>query len=210
MANDDQILVAGGLMPVEQPYGTIRRNYYKLTTSAVAVYVGQPMDLDTNGNCVPALATSLGTAVLVGPALGFSRDSKGKMGLPDGMSVITAGAYLPASTDAYVCIADDPNQIFTIQEGTGTTQLNTGNIGNSATFSYLRTSASSGSTLTGHSLAELLPGSGNAVAGSGGLQIVGLADNMNSDGSFNSLGAYAKWRVRIAQHRHGARATSII
>lgn len=201
MANDDTIAARGGLLPVGFPFGNFRRNYYRLTTSVVAVFVGQPMDLDTNGQAIPALANSLGTSIMIGPVIGFARDMNGKAALPDEMLRVDASPSLPASVNGYVCIADDPNQIFVIQEGTATTQLTTANIGSSVGFSYLRTSQSSGSTLTGYSKAEIDASGVNATAGSGALQLIGLTDQMNSDGSFNALGQYAKWRVRIQNHR---------
>jgi hypothetical protein len=121
--------------------------------------------------------------------------------LPDAMSLITQGAYLPANTDAYVCIADDPNQEFLMQEGTaGVAALAVGNIGNSVGFSYLKTT--SGDTTTGSSLAEITPvGAAASTAAGGALRLVALGDAMNSDGSNNSYGVYAKWRVRIQNHR---------
>jgi len=199
MANDDQSSARGGLRPSMQPYGTVKRSYYRLTTSTtVGVYVGQPMDLDGTGQAVPASCGTALTAMIAGPAIGFARDSRGQMGLPNAMSVITQEAYLPANTDAYVCIADDPNQEFIIQEMSTGTALDTSNIGQSTSFSYGR--ATSGSNVTGSSWAELFPLFSSATT-SGALRIVGLADNMNSDGSFNSVGAYAKWRVRISNHR---------
>jgi len=201
MANDDTSAARGGLLPLEQPYGTVRKSYYRLTTSAVAVYIGQPMDLDGQGQVVPALSSTLGTAIMIGPCLGFSSDSRGKMGLPNAMSLITQAAYLPAATDAYVLIADDPNQIFTIQEATSGTALSSANVGNSINFGYLRTGLTSGSTVTGYSQAELRRDGVSATAGSGTLMLIGLADNMNSDGTYNSVGDYAKWRVRIQNHR---------
>jgi hypothetical protein len=63
MANDDQASALGGLRPLMQPFGTYKRSYYKLTTSATAaVYVGQPMDLDTNGQ---ATAATVGTGAAI-------------------------------------------------------------------------------------------------------------------------------------------------
>lgn len=199
MANDDQIAASGGLRPLTQPYGTVKRSYYKLTTSTtIGVWVGQPMDLDGQGQ---ATAISVGTGITVltvGPVLGFARDSRGQMGLPDAMSVLTQEAYLPANTNAYVCIADDPNQEFIIQEMSSGTGLTTANIGNTTGFMVNR--STSGSTVTGSSHWELDPNTASATT-SGCLRIVGLADNMNSDGSYNAVGAYAKWRVRICNHR---------
>jgi hypothetical protein len=207
MSNDDIAFARGGLRPSMQPYGTVKRSYYKLTTRADAIFIGQPMDLDTNGNAVVvAIGTDAGIYT-IGPVLGFSRDSRGQMGLPDAMSLITQAAYLPGNTDAYVCIADDPNQEFIIQEASTGTQLTTANIGNVGGFFYNRVVSSvagtTGSTVTGSSLAELYPPF-VVVASNGLFRLVGLADNMNSDGTFNSVGAYAKWRVRINNHRFNA------
>lgn len=199
MANDDQVSALGGLRPVTQPYGTIKRSYYRLTTSANAVFVGQPMDLDTNGQATTVAQGTGITVLMVGPVIGFSRDSRGQMGLPDGMSLITQGGYLPSLTNAYVCIADDPNQEFVIQEASTGTAITTAAIGNTTGFIYT-TRTNSGDLLTGSSYSELSPGEASAGT-SGPLRIVGLADNMNSDGSFNNVGVYAKWRVRISNHR---------
>lgn len=199
MANDDYSSARGGLRPSMQPYGTVKRSYYKLTTSTtVGVYVGQPMDLDGNGQAIPAVCGTAITVAIVGPCIGFARDSRGQMGLPNAMSVLTQEAYLPANTDAYVCIADDPNQEFIIQEASTGTALDTSNIGNSIGFTYAR--STSGSNVTGSSYAEVPPFF--AGTGTGGpLRLVALHDNMNSDGSYNTVGAYAKWRVRISSHR---------
>ena len=210
MANDDQIAARGGLRPSMQPYGTFKRSYYKLTTSAtVAVYVGQPIDLDGNGNATIATAGTANGIFLAGAVVGFSRDSRGQMGLPDAMSLITQGAYLAANVDAYVCVADDPNQEFLIQEGSASVaQLTTANIGQTVGFSYAK--ATSGDTVTGSSLAEITPvGAGATTMGS--LRLVALGDNMNSDGTYNTVGVYAKWRVRIQNHRMNSQfPTSVI
>jgi hypothetical protein len=123
------------------------------------------------------------------------------------MAVITQAAYLPAYTNAYVCIADDPNQEFIIQEASSGTQLTTASIGNNCGFEYIR--SASGSTVTGSSYAELYAPFLTA-ASAGTLRVVGLADNMNSDGTYNSVGEYAKWRVRINAHRLTATALGAV
>jgi hypothetical protein len=206
MANDDVANARGGLLPVNFPTGNYKRNYYRLTTSASAVYIGQPMDLDSNGQVVPALAGSDNAAktsgkCILGPVVSFARDANGKAALPDVLLTLTASAGLPGMTNCYVGICDDPNQEFVIQEASTTTQLNTSNIGNIVGFSYLR--STSGANLTGYSYAEIDPATATTAAGSGSLLLQGLTDNFNSDGTYNALGAYAKWRVRIANHRLG-------
>lgn len=203
MANDDQINARGGLLPVNFPYGHIRTTLYKLTTSATAaVFIGQPMDLDANGQVVPA---GVGNATsLIGPALGFTDTSKA--GLPSSMTDLTQGGYLPANKDAYVVIADDPDQLFQIQEDTGGSALTQSAVGNTLN---LVPRTSSGSTVTGYSTFEA-DRSSVVATDSGQLQIVGIVDTMNSDGTANDFGNYAKLLVRINWHRYGGRVNQAI
>lgn len=193
MANDDVIAARGGLLPVGFPFGNFKKNLYRLTTSATAaVFIGQPMDLDANGRVVPA---GTGDNPILGPALGFLDTAKA--GIPSAMTSLSQGGYLPANTDAYVVVCDDPNQEFMLQEDTGGSVLTEGNIGNNGSFIY-RTS--SGSTTTGLSTAEL-DRSTVTTGTAGALRVVGLHDYVNSDGTNNSWGNYAKVRVKIAYHR---------
>lgn len=204
MANDDVVSALGGLRPSEQPYGNIKRSYYRLAAAATGspIYVGQPMDLDASGQAILATAGTAITVWIVGPALGFSLDDQGKGGLPDAMNVLTQGAYWPAgAVSGYVCIADDPNQEFIIQEASTGTALGTANIGQSSGFVFT-TRSTSGNNYTGSSYAELHPTTASATT-AGPLQLLGYADLMNSDGTHNGPGVYAKWRVRIRNHRFG-------
>ena len=130
------------------------------------------------------------------------------MGLPDAMSLITQAAYLPANTDAYVCIADDPNQEFIIQEGSASVaQMGSANVGNTVGITFFK--ATSGDTNTGSSLAEITP-VGAAASTMGSLRLVAYADQVNSDGSFNTPGIYAKWVVRIQNHRLNSQLPSSV
>ena len=202
MANDDTITARGGLLPVGFPFGNFRKNYYRLTTSATAaVFIGQPMDMDTNGQAAIASVSTANTKCL-GPVIGFAEDSDGMPSLPSAMLDISVGAYLPANKNAYVCIADDPNQLFTIQEINSGTALTTANIGAQAHWTY--GGASSGSTITGYADCELNTATAGATNGtSGALQIVKLQNIKNSDGTWNGLGGNCKWTVRISNHRLG-------
>ena len=194
MANDDQITARGGLLPVQFPYGNYRRTLYKLTTSATAaVFIGQPMDLDANGGVVPCGITN--RSPVLGPVLGFVDTNKA--GLPSSMTALDQGGYLPANKDAWCFIADDPNQLFQIQEDTGGSALTQSSVGNTAAM-VPRTS--SGSTLTGQSTFEL---DRSSIVGteSGQLQVLGLIDQIQSDGTSNAFGDYSKLMVRINWHR---------
>ena len=195
MANDDWIRARGGLLPVDYPNGSFKKTYYRLTTSAAAgVYLGQPMAADNNGRVV-TLALANSNSVCIGPVVGFLDTNY--EALPSGMETTQAGAYLPANTDAYVAICDDPNQDFVVQEDTSGTALTASAVFNTAAMTYR---ASSGDTTTGYSTAEL---KNNSVGtGTGGwLTIKQLHRVMNSDGTANSVGSYAKWIVRINNHQ---------
>lgn len=194
MANDDQIEARGGLWPVALPFGNYQKTLYRLTTSATAdVFIGQPMDLDNLGRVVPAGVAD--NAPVLGPVVGFVDTDKA--GLPTSITDLDQAAYLPANKDAYCIIADDPNQVFLIQEDTGSTALAETNIGNTLNM-VPRTS--SGSTVTGRSTFEADRSTVAADTG-GQLTISGLYDIMNSDGTKNAFGNYSKLRVRINHHR---------
>lgn len=205
MANDDLINARGGLLPVEYPNGNFRKNWYRLTTSASAVFLGQPMDLDANGQALPA-GTGTGATInlVIGPVVGFASDefnpSTAGGNLPQSMLDLTKGASLPASTNAWVLIADDPDQLFMIQANTDAT-MTTANLVDGCTFTYR---SSSGNTTTGYSTAEASVLSMAATA-TGNLQVVGLVPYRNSDATVNAAGNYAKLRVRITTHRLGWR-----
>lgn len=195
MANDDMIRARGGLLPVDYPFGSFKKTYYRLTTSAAAgYYLGQPMAADANGRVV-TLALANSSTVCIGSIVGFLDTSY--EALPSAMETTQAGAYLPANTDAYVAIADDPMQDFVCQEDTGGSALTESNIFNNAAMIF-RTS--SGDTTTGYSTAELDRSS--AGTGTGGfLMIKQIHRHMNSDGTANAPGNYCKWIVRIINHQ---------
>lgn len=198
MANDDTIGIHGGLEPLQQPFGSVRMGLYKLTTSLTAVYRGQPMDLDSNGGVVPATVGDF--AYCIGPVLGFVDSDKA--GLPTNMTDLNQEAFLDGNKDSYVLIADDPNQLFTLQSDTGGSTLSISNVGNTATF---LPRATSGSTVTGRALVEL--DRSTAAADTGGVfQILGLSEYMNSDGTAQGWDNYAKVLIRIANHRLNAGA----
>lgn len=197
MANDDTIRARGGLLPVDFPNGSFKKTYYRLTTSAAAaVFYGQPMAADANGRVVP-LALANSSVVCIGPVVGFLDTNY--EALPSVMETTTAGAHLPANTDAWVAICDDINQDFVCQEDTGGSALTASNVFNNAAMIY-RTS--SGDTTTGYSTAELDRSA--AGTGTGGfLMIKQVHRHMNSDGTANAPGNYCKWIVRIINHQFG-------
>lgn len=198
MANDDQIRARGGLLPVGFPFGNFKKTYYRLTTaSAVAdsVFIGMPVDLDSNGRVTTAVALAASGTVLLGSIVGFL-DSNHEA-LPVAMETTQAGPFLPGAADAFVLVADDPNQIFVLQEDTGGAVLTASNVGNSATMTYRSTS---GDTTTGYATIELDRSSAGTGTG-GNILIQSVALNMNSDGTRNAPGNFGRYEVRIINHR---------
>ena len=198
MANDDVIRARGGLLPVSYPFGAYKKSYYRLTSGTTAAdnfYIGQPVDLDSTGQATTVVAITASNTTILGSIVGFLDINR--EALPSVMETTTAGAYLPGGNAAYVLVADDPGQVFVLQEDTGGSALTLSNIGNSATMTYR---SSSGDTTTGYSTIELDRSSAGTGTG-GNLLIKGLAENMNSDGTRNAVGNYGKWEVIITNHR---------
>lgn len=197
MANDDSIRSRGGLLPVNFPHGAFKKQYYRLTTSAAAnVFLGQPMAANAAGT-VATLALANSSQVCIGPVVGFIDTNYAA--LPTLMETTIAAPYLPANTDSYVLICDDPQQDFMVQENTSGTALTVSNVFNNATMTY-RTS--SGDTTTGYATAELdRPSAGTGTGG--WLMLKGIHRQINSDGSVNAPGNYCKWIVKIVSHQFG-------
>lgn len=202
MANDDVVAARGGLLPVEYPFGNYKKGYYRLTTGAAAanIYLGMPVDLDANGRAAVVEVTASNNALL-GSVVGFLDTDFNA--LPTSQETTTAAPYLPGNTDAIVIVADDPQQDFIIQEDTGGTALALADIGLNANLVYR---SSSGNNTTGYTTCEL--DASSAGTGTGGvLMVKNLAFQMNSDGTRNAVGDYAKWIVRIVRHRWSPMST---
>src|SRR3990167_4481504 len=201
MANDDTVNALGGLRPLQQPYGAVRNSLYQLTTSAtLGLFVGEPVQLDASGR-VAVYTTGGDLAKCIGSVVGFSDTDKA--GLPSSLTSLTQAAYLIANRDAYVAVADDPDQLFVIQCESGSL-VTQSSIGNTARMLLRQSNAwtdTRGSIVTGSSWFEL---SGTDLAGDTGgtLQVVGIGDTVNADGTINTTSAnYVKAVVRIYHHQ---------
>lgn len=100
--------------------------------------------------------------------------------------------YREASTQRRVCVADDPNLLFEIQEVSGGTQIAVNDIGLNANILVANASTTTG--LSGTMLDNSTP---PATTNTFDLKIVGLANKPN-----NAVGANAKWIVRINRHQY--------
>lgn len=192
-----------GLKPVGylggSPWNGQARIYYVPATNATALYVGDPVtrltaDGDTNG--IPSVSIGVAGAAICGVIVGV---------LPTAASVSLVGSTidltrrsLPVSTAGYVLVADDPNILFEIQEGTGTvgatgTALTVAAIGNNANFvvdAGANTYSDSGTVLDNAT---------EAVTATLNLKLMGLAQRED-----NAFGNYAKWIVKINNHQYGS------
>ena len=190
MANDTR---PSGLIPITSPYGIVRLTLYRANT-ALALYRFQPVVLNNSGQ-VETVAVGANNPIL-GSIIGFT--DVNQAGLPSGLTSLSQAAFLPASTDAFVAVADDPNQQFLIEEDTGGSVLATTNIGNVGDFTYI--DAGTGNSITGASYA-VLDRSTVATGTGGALQLIGVQNITNQDGTTNAPGNYCQWIVRIANHQ---------
>lgn len=185
-----------GLVPVKNLSGEIRTNLYYVPASyGTALFIGDPVIITgtantTNTNIVgrdyPAgslpeinKATAGTTNLSIGSIVGFMSNFDN-----------TSRNYNPASTEAIAIVADDPNQIFTIQEETAGTPLAATSVGLNANYVFVE----SGSTVTGISGVELDTSTPATTIGFQ-LKILRLLDSED-----NAIGQHAKWLVKINQH----------
>ena len=188
MANDD---FARGLIPLNtNGHGTVNNHYYRVTT-ATDLAIGMPVTLAV-GFVQRAAVT--GMVPCIGAIMGFSFNRGGSNEIRPWLRVsdITAGGG-----DWYAQVADDPAQEFFIQEDTGGTAL-------TATAPQLTISGlyqtTSIDAISG--VARLEIDASTAVLTTGQVfKILRLHDLVNSDGTQNALGDYAKWVVMFAHHQ---------
>ena len=189
MANDD---FARGFVPLNTGgKGTVEGHLYQAST-VTDLAIGMMVQL-SNGRVSRAAVTGL-TPVL-GVAGGFQ---KAKAGAPNELAPWLDVSGL-TSDDWYVFVWDDPSQEFYIQEDTGGTAL-------TATAPYCTIGglyqASSISTDSGITRLEIDASTAVATTGQP-IQILRLHNNINTDGTDNALGDYAKWVVKFAWHQKG-------
>ncbi len=189
MANTSHIT---GLRPINQPYGAVRANIYEAATGS-AYYMYQPVDLDANGRVVAAIAGSAGNGFFIlGSIVGLFNDA---FGPPDD----AYSGYIPANPASVnsagvikILVADDPNQLFLIEEDTGGTALDAQAIGAGGVFTFL---ATTGNTVSGVCNAVL---DRSTVAATTDLTLRLIKKWDKPD---NAHGNYCKWVVQIIQHR---------
>lgn len=188
MAN---VNAARGLVPYAyksgQYYNGSVNVYYVPVGNATALYLGDPVTVITNSadaNGVPAvgISTAAGGAYVTGVMMGIANNA-GQLTIP---VLQSSTVYLPASTAAYIYVADDPQLLHYIQEDSVGGALAAGAASRNADLI-----AGTGSTITGMS-GWMLDSSTLATTNTLQLRIQKLLQQAD-----NAIGTYAKWLVNI-------------
>jgi len=156
---------------------------YKMSAAyAQDLFIGDPMALDASGNAI--IATDGTGNVIQGVALGFFTSE----------FVPLSTVYHPSGTAGsnYVLLADDPRQLFVIQEDSVGANLALTDIAGSAILE----SATSGSTVTGMSGWEIDSSGGADNTAADQVRLINILRSPN-----NAIGTNCKWIVRINNHQ---------
>jgi hypothetical protein len=184
MANKD---APNGAHPVDNLGGPIThkaRLYDVDASNGTAIFPGDFVKLEADGNVAPAAATD----ELLGVCIGVQVTSPGEDFLSnDNLSTTEHPGFLAASTAGKVLVVDDPNVLFEIQTA-GT--ITADDRGQNADIV-----AGAGSTTTGRSAHEV-----SATTGTGTAQLR-LIDYKRSPDNDVTL-ANSRWIVKINEHMH--------
>ena len=198
MANDNY---PRGLVPLN--FDINQAHYYRVAT-ATDIFLGMPVSLASTGFVGGAATGGAGGVVVLGVAIGFAGTLKRGTATNDPfLDVSDLAPPSPTSDtgDRWVLVADNPTQEFYIQEDSGGTALAIADIGASASLVFRgQGNTVDGNVDTGWANLEL-DASTIAAATDGVLTVLGLHDAVNSDGTENSVGDFAKWVVRITNHQ---------
>lgn len=193
MANDN---FPRGLYPLKPPAGgMIPCNIYEVSTAA-DIYLGQPVGKDAGGLLVGAATAGASGVLYLGVALGFLDANQASIPETDPFLDVS-----DATGARYVIVSDDPNQEYLVQEDTGGTALALTERGATIDLIYRGGGgAVTGDANTGWATLEL-DASTVVTTNSGALTIQRLHDQINSDGTQNAVGDYAKWVCTITNHQ---------
>ena len=196
MANDN---FPRGLVPKNLNWSKV--HYYRASTAGADIFIGQPVDFVAAGfvgNVIEVCRE--GVIQALGVAVGFAGPFKKGLATDDSYLDVSDLSTLATGLEAgdrWIAVADDIEQEFIAQGDTGATLATLAAIGESVSMIYR---ATSGDTTTGWANLEL-DSSSNAAGTGQVLQILGLHDSVNVDGTENTSGNYAKWVVKIMTHR---------
>lgn len=161
--------------------GAVNR-YYVPDTDSTAIYVGGLVKLagSADADGVPSVTGNVSAGdVVVGVVVAsepVTQDST---------------VYRAASTARYIMVADDPKQLFEVQEDSVGGALAADNVGQNASL----TGFTSGSTATGRSSIELDSSTAATTA------TLDVAIHRLAPRADNEIGTNAKWLVRLNNHQ---------
>lgn len=188
----------GGLAPLEyldgSPYTGKARMFYIPSSDANAYAIGDPVTMagsaDANGVASVVLATAGDGNIVLGAIVGSGGSIYGGPGAVPGQLETTV---IPATKTRgyYVLVSDDPNIVYTVQEGGAGAALAAGDVGRN--FNLLS------GVNTGYLSQWQLDNASGGTGATKQLQLLGLVQVAD-----NALGQYAKWKVRINYHQYTA------
>lgn len=174
------------------------RIYYVPIANGTALYVGDPVTRLTasgDANGIPSVAIGVAGSAVCGVIVGVLPTFPGVS--LQGTTIDLTRRSLPVSTAGYVLVADDPNILFEIEEGTTAgaagTALTASAIGNNANFIVLAGPSTVSDSGT------LLDNATENTTSTLNLKIMSLAQRED-----NAFGTRAKWVVKINNHQYGS------
>ncbi len=178
-----------GLSPVKflsgAPWTGQARIYSVAAGDSTALHIGDPvLDAGTsqtwsNGDVTKDVVKAATTDVITGVVVAVLPDTRDSL------------IYRAASTARRVFVADSPDLLFEVQEGTGGTALTANDLGLNISFA-----AGTPSTATGYSGVTIDNGT-EATTNTLALKLVEFVNRPD-----NAIGDSAKWLVRINRHRY--------
>jgi len=161
--------------------------YYVPVGNAAALFKGDAVksagSADASGK-YPTVAQAAAGDVIRGVIIGFG-DNPFTMTHPETPNL----DYLPATTEGYVFVVDDPFVIFEIQEDNASNDMDADMVGLSTDIATV----GSGNVSTGKSAMEL--DSSDTATALGQCKILRVTNRED-----NALGAHCKWDVLIVEH----------
>lgn len=184
MANVDR---PSGATPVGtisgSPWNAAVRPYSVDSSNATAIFVGDFVTLEADGNCTPAAAGG----VILGVCVGIKKIAEDEFGVSGYHTAPNLDIrYLPASTAGTILVSVGNDILYEVQEDSVGSNLALTDVG--ANIDLI---AGAGSTTTGNSAHEL-DSSTVTAAGSAQLRIIGKVNRPD-----NAVGTNCRWIVRV-------------